>query len=147
MNRPMSDGIERHAPLPAGATADEADGWFGSDQPDNVVAGGEPVAVARKKALLRILARREADRANIRPAEADVQEMSEQFRQGFDLTDADALATWLAANGLSPDDYATAMRDFAVVRLVEAHFAREIDDLVEKQVAISTARHRQGKRA
>jgi hypothetical protein len=147
MNRPMSEGIESQSPLPAGDHEGEADGWFGSDRPDRVVAGGESVAVARKKALLRILARREADRANIRPTEADIQEMSEQFRQGFALTDADTLAKWLAANGLSPEDYATAMRDFAVVRLVEAYFAGEIDDLVQKQVAISTARHRLGKRA
>jgi hypothetical protein len=143
----MSEGIEPQTPLPAGDHAGEADGWIGSDRPDHVIANGESVAVARKKALLRILARREADRANIRPTEADVQEMSDQFRQGFDLTDADALAMWLAANGLSPEDYATAMRDFAVVRLVEASFAGEIDDLVHKQVAISTARHRLGKRA
>jgi hypothetical protein len=147
MNPPMSDGVERYSLLPAGDNDREADGWFESDQPDGHSAGGEPVAVARKKALLRILARREADRANIRPSEADIQEASEQFRQGFDLTDADTLATWLAANGLSPEDYAVAMRDFAVVRLVEAYFASDIDDLVEKQLAISTARHRLGKHA
>jgi hypothetical protein len=140
----MSEGIEPQTPLPTGDHAGEADGWIGSKQPDRLAAGGEPVAVARKKALLRILARREADRANIRPTEADIQEVSEQFREGFALTDADALASWLAANGLSPEDYATAMRDFAVVRLVEASFAGEIDDLVHKQVAISTARRRLG---
>jgi hypothetical protein len=147
MNRPTSDGIEPQTALPAGGHEGEADGWFSSDQPDGHSTDGEPVAVARKKALLRILARREADRANIRPTEADIQEMSEQFRQGFGFTDADTLATWLTANGLSPEDYATAMRDFAVVRLVEAYFAGEIDDLVHKQVAISTARQRLGKRA
>jgi hypothetical protein len=147
MNRPKSEGIEPQSALAAGDHEGEGDGWFGSDRSDPLAAGGESVAVARKKALLRILARREADRANIRPTEADIQEMSEQFRQGFDLTDADTLAKWLAANGLSPGDYATAMRDFAVVRLVEAYFAGEIDDLVQKQVAISTARHRHGKRA
>jgi hypothetical protein len=142
----MSDGIERRSALSAGGHEDEAEGWFGSDRPDRLVAGGETIAVARKKALLRILARREADRANIRPTEADIQDMTGRFRQNFDLTDADTLANWLAANGLSPESYAAAIRDFAIVRLVEEYFAGEINDLVQEQVAISSARHRLGKR-
>jgi hypothetical protein len=145
VSRPMSDGIQRRSALSAGDHKEKAEGWFGSDRPDRLVAGGETIAVARKKALLRILARREADRANIRPNETDIRAMSEKFRQSFGLTDDDTLAKWLAANGLSPENYAAAMRDFTVVHLVEEYFAGEIDDLVQEQVAISTARHRLGK--
>lgn len=121
----------------------ETEGWSSSDRSDRLTACGETLAVVRKKALLRILARREADRANIRPTDGDIQAMSDQFRQSFGFADADALAQWLQASGLSPASYATAMRDFTVVRLIEEYYSREIDDLVADQVAISTARTRQ----
>jgi hypothetical protein len=120
-----------------------AEGWFTPDQPDRLTACGETIAVVRKKALLRILARREADRENLRPTDADVEAMSEQFRQAYGLVEGDELARWLHANALSLENYAAAMHDFAVVRLVEEFYAREIDDLVPDQIAISTARFRQ----
>jgi hypothetical protein len=120
----------------------EPKGWFSPDASDRPAAAGEAIAVVRKKALLRILARREAERANIRPSAAEIEDMSEQFRRSFGLTDAAAFARWLAASALGPEGYEAAMRDFAVVRLVEDYCAREIDALVPEQVAISSARLR-----
>ena len=120
----------------------QAEDWLGSDQRDDLTACGETIAVVRKKALLRILARREADRANLHPTDADLQATSEQFRRNFGLTDGDELDRWLDAVALSRDGYARAMRDFAVVRLIEELYAGEVDGLVADHIAISTARFR-----
>ena len=63
----------------------EADGWFKAGGSARLTASGETFAVVRKKALLRILARRDADRTKMRVTDADVQATSRRFRQDFGL--------------------------------------------------------------
>lgn len=121
----------------------EPGGWFSSDQPDRLTACGETMAVVRKKALLRILALREAERAKLRPTDADVEAMSQHFRRHHGLLDGGELTRWLDAQALSREGFARAMHDFTVVTLVENLYAREIDALVADHIAVSTARCRQ----
>jgi hypothetical protein len=120
----------------------EAGGWFKSDGFGERTASGETVAVVRKKALLRILACRDADRTKIHVTDTDVQATSEQFRQNFRLADEKDLANWIESQGLTEAAYARAMHDFTVVRLLEDVYAKEIDELVPDHIAISTARLR-----
>jgi hypothetical protein len=120
-------------------------GWSTGDPGERLTACGESVAVVRKKTLLRLLARREADRANLSATEADVQAMSDQFRLSHGLTRDEDWERWRCAGGLSPDGYSTAIRDFVLVRLVEEHFAQEIDGLVSDHIAVSAARVRHAK--
>jgi len=120
----------------------EAGGWFKSDGFGARTASGETVAVVRKKALLRILACRDADRVKIRVTDTDVQATSEQFRQNFGLADEKDLTNWIESQGLTEAAYARAMHDFTVVRILEDAYAKEIDELVPDHVAISTARLR-----
>jgi hypothetical protein len=120
----------------------EAGGWFKSDGFGARTASGETVAVVRKKALLRILACRDADRVKIHVTDTDVQATSEQFRQNFGLADEKDLANWIESQGLTEAAYARAMHDFTVVRILEDAYAKEIDELVPDHVAISTARLR-----
>jgi hypothetical protein len=118
------------------------DGWSTGEADGCQTVCGESIAVVRKKALLRLLARREAERASLHPTDADVQAASEQFRSSHGLSRDEDWERWRAASGLSTDGYAIAMRDFVLVRLVEEHLAREIDALAPDHIAISTARVR-----
>jgi len=121
----------------------EAGGWFKTEGSGELTACGETLAVVRKKALLRILARRDAERANIHVTDADVQATSEQFRRNFGFADDKDLASWIEHQGLTDAAYTRAMHDFTVVRLLEEAYAEEINQLVPDHIAISTARLRQ----
>jgi hypothetical protein len=120
-----------------------AGGWFKTEGSGELTACGETLAVVRKKALLRILARRDADRTKIRVTDADVQATSDQFRRNFGLTDGNDLTDWITHQGLTEAAYAQAMHDFTIVRLLEEAYAEEINELVPDHIAISTARLRQ----
>ncbi len=120
----------------------EAGGWFKSGGVEERTASGETLAVVRKKALLRILARRDADGAKIRITDADVQATSEWFCQNFGFADKTDLARWIKCQSLSDTAYMQAMRDFTAVRLLEDAYAKEIDELVPDHIAISMARLR-----
>lgn len=120
----------------------EAGGWSSAEQPDRVTACGETLAVVRKKTLLRILARREAERADLHPSDADVEAMAQHFRQHHGLLDSDELSRWLDSQALSHEGFITAMRDFTVVHMVEKQYAGDIDRLVADHIAVSTARCR-----
>lgn len=110
---------------------------------DRPTASGETWAVARKKTLLRILARREAERLGLRVAEADLQATTEHFRRSYGLDESGDLARWRAAQGVSEAAFALAMHDFTMIRLVEAALAADIDGLVDDHIAVGTARLRE----
>jgi hypothetical protein len=118
------------------------DGWVRADDAARLTACGETMAVVRKKALLRILARHDVDRAGVSVTDADVQATSEWFRRGFGLMDEEDFSYWIKCQGLTDVAFARAMHDFTVVRLLEEAYAEEIDELVPDQIAISTARLR-----
>jgi hypothetical protein len=122
------------------SSAGGSGGWFKVDEAAALTACGETMAVVRKKALLRILARRDADRADINITDAEIEVTSERFRRDFGLMREEDLSRWIVSRGLTEATFATAMRDFTVVRLLEEAYAREIDELVPDHIAISTAR-------
>jgi hypothetical protein len=124
------------------AITSDGNGWSTPSGYADLTASGETPAVVRKKVLLRILARREADLANIHLTDADIQLTVDAFRQSYDLVEDDKLAQWIEASGIRADGYAAAMRDLTIVRLVEEHYAKEIDELVPGQIAITAARFR-----
>jgi hypothetical protein len=116
------------------------DGWSKDQNGAELTACGETIAVVRKKALLRVLARHAADRAGIQVKEADLKETSDWFRRNFGLIADEEFSSWIERQGLTELAFAKAMQDFTIVRLVEEAFAEEIDQLVPDQIAISTAR-------
>jgi hypothetical protein len=117
-------------------------GWLKPDDAARLTACGETMAVIRKKALLRILARREAERSGLKVTEADVQATSDWFRHGFGLLVDKDFSHWIECQGLTEAAFARVIRDFTVVRLLEEACAEEINGLVSDQIAISTARLR-----
>lgn len=113
-----------------------------ADDGAQITACGETMAVVRKKALLRILARHAMDRAGVSVTEADMKATSDWFRRGFGLLAEEDFSRWLESQKLTKPAFAKAMHDFTVVRLLEEAYAAEIDELVPDQIAISTARLR-----
>jgi len=118
------------------------DGWFKAQDAARLTACGETMAVVRKKALLRILACHDADRTGVNVTEADIQATSDWFRRGFGLMADDDLSHWIECQGLTEAAFAKAMRDFTIVRLLEEAYAKEINEMVPDQIAISAARLR-----
>jgi hypothetical protein len=118
------------------------DGWMRADDAARLTACGETMAVVRKKALLRILACHDADRAGISVTDADIKATSGWFRRGFGLLADEDFSHWIECQNLTEAAFAKAMHDFTVVRLLEEAYTEEIDQLVPAQIAISTARLR-----
>lgn len=118
------------------------DGWLKADDGAQLTACGETLAVVRKKALLRILACHDADRAGINVTDSDIESTSDWFRRGFGLSADEDFSHWLECQKLTLPAFAKAMYDFTVVRLLEETYAEQINELVSNQIAISTARLR-----
>lgn len=113
-----------------------------ADDPALLTACGETMAVVRKKALLRILARSEANRRSISVTDNDVEATFDWFRRCYGLSTDNELSRWMECQKLTKTTFAIAMRDFTLVRLVEEAYKQDIDELVPDQIAISTARLR-----
>jgi hypothetical protein len=118
------------------------DGWLKADDATRLTACGETMAVVRKKALLRILALHDADRAGISVTDADIKATSDWFRRGFGLLADEDFSHWIECQKLTETAFAKAMHDFTVVRLLEEAYAEDINELVPDQIAIGTARLR-----
>jgi hypothetical protein len=118
------------------------DGWIKADNAARLTACGETMAVVRKKALLRILACHDVDRAGISVTDADIKATSDWFRRGFGLLADQDFSRWIERQKLTEAAFAKAMHDFTVVRLLEEAYAVEINELVPDQIAISAARLR-----
>jgi hypothetical protein len=117
-------------------------GWVNSSDSAELTACGETMAVVRKKTLLRILACHDAERTGISVTEADVRATSDWFRRSFGLLADEEFSSWTDRHNLTEAAFARAMHDFFVVRRLEEVYAREINELVSDQIAISTARLR-----
>ena len=98
--------------------------------------------VMSKKVLLAALASAEAARLGIVPDAGFVAAVRENFLNGLDLADRDALLGWLGEAGLSEADFATVMNDFAAVVAVEVHYATELAPRVELHRRLVAARMR-----
>lgn len=101
---------------------------------------GETSDVARKKTLLRILARREANRVGLDVSGEEVQAASDDFRAAFQLNDEAATVGWLRIAGLTREAFADLMRDAALIEALQKHHADEVDRGAVDQARLTTAR-------
>lgn len=101
---------------------------------------GETVDVARKKALLRLLARREAERSGVKVTHAHVQAAADAFRAQFHLLDEHTTVGWLRSAGLTPDSFRNLMRDAAIIEALERCYAEELDGAITDQARLSSVR-------
>lgn len=110
---------------------------MGGDSPSAV---GETPEVARKKALLRLLARREAARGAIELPFAAVQAASDLFRESFGLSSAEATQAWLRSAGLTAQEFRALMLDAALIEGLEREHAGELAREEVAQARLSSVR-------
>jgi thiopeptide-type bacteriocin biosynthesis protein len=103
---------------------------------------GESLEVIRKKILLRLLARREADRLGIVACAQELQDALDSFRLKYGLLTTDEMTRWLESEGLKPETIRRIMYDLVLLRKIEqlndCDIAREIQD----HIRLSSVRHR-----
>ena len=98
--------------------------------------------VVEKKVLLAHLARQEAARLGIVPDAHQVETLRAAFLQELGLLDPESVSAWLAASGLSDEDFNIVMADFAAVLTVEAHHREQLSMRVALHRRLMAARSR-----
>lgn len=96
----------------------------------------EPVLLARKKALLRVLATDAIRAAGLEVTAEQVQAVADTVRRRGRLTRRDDMLAWLADNGLTTDDFSRMMTEWAAALLLEERLAGEIDRRLHGQMAL-----------
>jgi hypothetical protein len=100
----------------------------------------EPLAVARKKALLRLLARLEAARLGWEVGE--LADMAVTFRVQNGLVGAGDVEAWLRREGLSDQQFRAFLEDACLVERLERLHTWDLAGDVAVQLAISAASRR-----
>lgn len=111
-----------------------------SEFEDSYFPGGETLAGARKRVLLRLLAQREAERLGLTPPPARVQEVARWFRARFDLLRRAELEAFLGFAGLDEGRFAGLMRSMAALDAVQRHHAPAIELALCDHVAVMSVR-------
>jgi hypothetical protein len=101
----------------------------------------EAVEVTRKKALLRLLAVREAERNGLRLGGAEERAYAERFRQAAGLSDEAELDLWLDSVALSRERFGELLRECAIIVELERELAPQIDVRVREQNALWTVHY------
>jgi hypothetical protein len=99
----------------------------------------EPVAVLRKKVLLRLLARREADRIGLHASEAELRAAVDDFRRQFGLYRQSDTEAWAGANGVTNEIFERFMTDGVLITKLERFYGHQIDRELAGQMRMSTA--------
>jgi hypothetical protein len=92
---------------------------------------GEPMGLARKRVLLRILATEEMSRRGLCTTTEQIQEMSDELRRENGLVEHNQMLAWLSTAGLSMAEYCEVLVDWQSVIQLEAVMA----DAIEKRLA------------
>ncbi|MBG0566020.1 TfuA-like protein [Actinoplanes aureus] len=107
---------------------------------EDVLRTGETVAVLRKKVLLRLLARQEAERLGLRAGDDEVQLAVDDFRRRCGLLTLADTQAWAAAEGVTSDDLVEVITDGVLIDKLEQLYGHRIDGGLPRQVRMSTAR-------
>lgn len=112
-----------------------------SEDLDVLARRGVNDKVAEKKALLSMLARKEAERLDILPGPAQVQAITGTFIGELGL-EPESAARWLEREGLGLADLEAIMTDFASVLAVESHYRDKLAEPAENYRRLIAARGR-----
>jgi L-ascorbate metabolism protein UlaG (beta-lactamase superfamily) len=104
------------------------------------MSNGEMVALARKKVLLRILARPELERLGIEPDAERTQSLLDDMRREYGLESRSELCAWLQKVELAPDELTSLLCEWSSIIALEHHYREEIDTLVGAQLRFGTMR-------
>lgn len=94
------------------------------------------IAFARKKALLRILARTVAPQMGIVVGAREAQALGDHLRRETGLLRSETMRHWLGRNNLSVGQFGELMTEWARCNALEHHFAAEIERLLPGQLAL-----------
>lgn len=97
------------------------------------------VAELREKQLLRILARREAERMGWQLSETEVQEKAEAFRGRCGLDTAESAGGWMDAEGLSETAFWEFINDACLIDRLRRLYGHAIERGLVDQLRIATA--------
>jgi hypothetical protein len=105
-----------------------------------VMTHAEMVALARKKVLLRLLARPRLEQLGFVATGETVQTLLDAMRRTNGLASSMDFHAWLADASLDPDSLAELLADWAGVLHLERHYADEIDALAAGQLGFGGMR-------
>lgn len=111
-----------------------------ADLIDILARPGANDEVIVKKVLLAELARDAADRLGIHAEPALQRAIEDSFLGELGLHDPQARLQWLAEAGLTAEQFATVMNDFATTLTVQAHLGDALLPRVELHRRLMTAR-------
>lgn len=105
---------------------------------------GEPEAVHRKKALLRLLVKEVADRRGLIASDAEVEEAVNEFRIDCGLYDVDETEEWLSSAGMTYESLCEVMRDGVLAEKLYLELEEQATKILREQITVATAlqRHR-----
>jgi hypothetical protein len=101
---------------------------------------GDSMAMLRKQTLLRVLARREADRQGLSLTADEVTATLANFRARYELTDDATLDAFLAEAGLSWEELVQGVADITMVDRIERFLRFEVDREVGRHLRLTQAR-------
>ena len=96
----------------------------------------ETSVAAREKALLRLLAEREAERFNLIADPRDIAETESSFRKQHSLCSADELQEWLSRVQFSRARFSRLMSELALIRKLEELFQAQLESRIDEQSRI-----------
>ncbi len=102
----------------------------------------EELGVIRKKALLRFLARREADRIGLTVSSQDMQAVIDDFRLRRGLLSSAEMNAWLQSKELTSEVFVRAIHDLAIVSRIEEIYGEDVEREIRDHMQIESAREK-----
>jgi len=112
--------------------------------PEERLRGAETTAALREKQLLRLLARREAERLDWQLGPEEVQDRGDRFRVERGLASPAATHAWMAAEGLTEAAFWGFVQDTCLIERLQRLHGPEIDAGLPDQLRVATAGHPEG---
>lgn len=102
---------------------------------------GQTRATLRERQLLRLLARREAERLGWQLTTDEVQDLGDRFRVERGLASPDATRAWMEAEGLSEAAFWRHVQDACLIERLHRMHAQEVEAGLPDELRIATAGH------
>lgn len=106
---------------------------------------GEPLAVHRKKALLRLLVRDAAAALGLSAERHELQTAVDEFRVQNGLGELAAVLRWLDEAGLDEDALVGVLADGVLAEKLRAHFGERLERELPAQIGVASARRWSGR--
>ena len=106
----------------------------------SVLRAGETLATARKKVMLRFLARREARRLGLMVTDPEMQSAADDFRRQHGLHRLADFNRWFTSEGLTEGAWVEFLRDACLMEHLERHYYPELNRDLRDYLRLASAR-------